>query len=79
MKTIEISGDSLKCTKAERTGCALCGFGIQYDPERYLRVAETDSAKIRWAFSPRAEGGGGYRELCAFANEYCGTKIIIPD
>lgn len=71
-------GDCFKCTKAQRTGCSLCGFGIKFDPERFVRLAETEPEKIAWAFKPRAEGGAGYRELCEYSNEYCGTKIVIP-
>ena len=71
-------GDCFKCTKASRTGCALCGFGIKFNPDRFVRLQETEPAKIAWAFKPRAEGGAGYRELCEYSNEYCGTKILIP-
>lgn len=71
-------GDCFKCTKARRTGCALCGFGIAYDPNRLVRLQETEPAKVAWAFKPRAEGGAGYRELCEYSNEYCRTKIAIP-
>lgn len=66
------------CTKAQRTGCALCGFGIKFDPERFVRLQKTDEAKVDFAFRPLEQGGLGYRELCEYANEYCGTKIIIP-
>ena len=71
-------GDCYQCTKAKRTGCALCGFGIVYDPNRFVRLQETEPAKVAWAFKPRAEGGAGYRELCEYSNEYCATKIVIP-
>lgn len=69
----------LRCTKAQRTGCALCGFGIKYDPARFVRLQETEPAKIRFAFRPMEKGGLGYRELCQYANEYCGTSILIPE
>jgi 3'-phosphoadenosine 5'-phosphosulfate sulfotransferase (PAPS reductase)/FAD synthetase len=72
-------GDCFRCTKAKRTGCALCGFGIVYDPDRFVRLQETEPAKVAWAFKPRSEGGAGYREICEYSNEYCGTKIIIPN
>lgn len=75
---IEKCGDCYRCTKAQRTGCALCGFGIVYDPNRFVRLQETEPAKVAWAFKPRAEGGAGYRELCEYSNEFCGTKIVIP-
>jgi 3'-phosphoadenosine 5'-phosphosulfate sulfotransferase (PAPS reductase)/FAD synthetase len=67
-----------KCTKAQRTGCALCGFGIKYDPERFIRLQETEPAKIKIAFKPFNEGGLGYKETCEYLNEYCNTKIVIP-
>lgn len=67
-----------KCTKAQRTGCALCGFGIKFDPERFVRLQETEPSKINIAFKPFNEGGLGYLETCNFLNEYCGTTIVIP-
>lgn len=67
-----------KCTKAQRTGCALCGFGIKHDPERFIRLQETEPAKIAFAFKPFKQGGLGYKETCEYLNEYCGMKIAIP-
>jgi 3'-phosphoadenosine 5'-phosphosulfate sulfotransferase (PAPS reductase)/FAD synthetase len=46
-----------QCTKAQRTGCALCGFGIKYDPHRFVRLQETEPAKIAYAFKPFNRGG----------------------
>ena len=68
-----------KCTKAQRTGCALCGFGCQYDTERFVRLQETEPAKIRFAFKPKSEGGAGYKEAIEYMNEYCGTEVLIPE
>lgn len=68
-----------KCSKAQRTGCTLCGFGIKYDPTRFVRLQETEPAKVAFAFKPYDEGGLGYKETCEFLNEYCDTKIIIPN
>ena len=67
-----------RCTKAQRTGCALCGFGCQYDTERFVRLQETEPAKIRFAFKPKSEGGAGYKEAIEFMNEHCGTKVLVP-
>lgn len=67
-----------RCTNAQRTGCALCGFGIKFDPERFVRLQETEPAKVAYAFKPMSEGGLGYKEVCEYSNEYCRTKIIIP-
>lgn len=67
-----------QCTKAQRTGCALCGFGIKYDPNRFIRLQETEPAKIAYAFKPFGEGGLGYREVCEVLNEHCGMNIVIP-
>ena len=67
------------CTKSNRTGCALCGFGCQYDTERFVRLAETEPAKVKFAFKPKAEGGAGYKEAIEHMNEYCGTKVKIPE
>lgn len=67
-----------RCTKAQRTGCSLCGFGCQYDTERFVRLQETEPAKIRFAFKPKSEGGAGYKEAIEYMNEHCGTKVLIP-
>lgn len=67
-----------KCSKAQRTGCTLCGFGIKYDPQRFVRLQETEPAKVTFAFKPFEQGGLGYKETCEYLNEYCGTKIEIP-
>ena len=67
-----------RCTKAQRTGCALCGFGCQYDTERFVRLQETEPAKVAFAFKPKVEGGAGFKEAIEHMNEYCGTKVKIP-
>lgn len=48
------------CTKTNRTGCALCGFGCQFDCERFVRIQETEPAKVKFAFKPKNRGGGLY-------------------
>ena len=68
-----------KCTKAQRTGCALCGFGCQYDTERFVRLQETEPAKIKFAFKPMPEGGAGFKEAIEYMNEHCGTNVLIPE
>lgn len=67
-----------KCTNAQRTGCALCGFGIKFDPKRFIRLQETEPARIAYAFKPFQEGGLGYREVCEVLNEHCKMNISIP-
>lgn len=67
-----------KCTKAQRTGCSLCGFGIKFDPDRFTRLQETEPAKIAFAFKPFNQGGLGYKEVCEVLNEHCGMNISIP-
>jgi 3'-phosphoadenosine 5'-phosphosulfate sulfotransferase (PAPS reductase)/FAD synthetase len=67
-----------KCTGAQRTGCALCGFGIKFDPLRFVRLQESEPAKVKVAFTPLDKGGLGYLEVCEYLNEYCKTKIEIP-
>ena len=71
-------GGHYRCTKAQRTGCALCGFGCQYDTERFIRLQETEPAKVRFAFKPKADGGAGYKEAIEYMNEHCGTNVLIP-
>lgn len=63
----------------QRGGCALCGFGIEHEPDRFIKLQKTDPAKVRIAFTPLAQGGLGYLEACTFLNEQCGMKIQIPD
>ena len=76
---VELGPDGhYRCTKAQRTGCALCGFGCQYDTERFVRLQETEPAKVRFAFKPVSEGGAGYKEAIEYMNEYCGTNVLIP-
>lgn len=70
--------DCHKCTKAQRTGCALCGFGVKYDPERFVRLQETEPSKVAIAFKPFDQGGLGYKETCEVLNEHCGLNISIP-
>ena len=67
-----------RCSKAQRTGCKLCGFGCQFDTDRFIRLQETEAPTVRAAFKPMSEGGLGYKELFEFSNKYCGTKIKIP-
>ena len=67
-----------KCTNAQRTGCSLCGFGIKYDPDRFIRLQETEPAKVAFAFKPFNEGGLGYREVCEVLNTHCKMNISIP-
>lgn len=67
-----------QCTNAQRTGCALCGFGVKFDPNRFIRLQETEPAKIAYAFKPFEEGGLGYKEVCEVLNEHCRMNISIP-
>lgn len=66
------------CTKVNRTGCALCGFGCQYDVNRFVRLQETEPAKIKFAFKPLSQNGAGYLEAVQYMNEYCNTDVKIP-
>ena len=75
----DCKNECYKCTNAQRTGCALCGFGIKFDPERFVRLQETEPAKVAYAFKPFNQGGLGYREVCEVLNEHCRTKIFIPE
>lgn len=67
-----------KCSKQQRTGCALCGFGCQYDTQRFVRLQETEPAKVKFAFKSRENGGAGYGDAIEYMNEYCGTEVQIP-
>ena len=61
-----------------RGGCALCGFGIEFEPDRFIKLQKYEPAKVKLAFKPKSEGGLGYLEACEFLNEYCKCKIQIP-
>lgn len=67
-----------RLTGEQRTGCKLCGFGIVYDPERFMRLNELEPQIVKFAFTSKENGGLGYREICQFLNEHCGMKIAIP-
>lgn len=67
-----------RCTGAQRTGCALCGFGVKFDPDRFIRLQETEPSKIAYAFKPFEQGGLGYKEVCEVLNKHCGMHISIP-
>ena len=66
-------------TDTQRTGCCLCGFGILHEPDRFVKLAESEPAKVKFAFKPKEEGGLGYKEACEFLNKYCGCNIQIPN
>ena len=62
-----------------RTGCALCGFGLEFEPDRFVKLNKLEPARVRFAFTDRDKGGLGYREAFEYCNEYCGTAWQIPD
>lgn len=66
-------------TGMHRTGCALCGFGIEYDKDRFIRLMELEPARVRFAFKSKSEGGLGYKEAFEYCNRYCGTNWGIPE
>ena len=68
-----------KTTGMYRTGCALCGFGLEFEPDRFIRLNEIEPARVRFAFMDREKGGLGYREAFEYCNKYCGTNWGIPD
>jgi 3'-phosphoadenosine 5'-phosphosulfate sulfotransferase (PAPS reductase)/FAD synthetase len=71
--------ETYELTGEKRTGCKLCGFGIAYDPNRFIRLATLEPKVAQFAFTSRKNGGLGYREVCIFLNEKCGMNIGIPD
>lgn len=68
-----------KFTGEQRTGCKMCGFGLKFDPDRFIRLQKYEPATVNFAFTSRERGGLGYTEICKFLNEYCGMKIVIPE
>ena len=71
--------ETYKLTGEQRTGCKLCGFGIMYDPDRFIRLEKIEPNVVKFAFTSKKNGGLGYREVCQFLNEKCGMNIGIPD
>ena len=65
-------------TDENRGGCALCGFGIEFESDRFVKLQKYEPAKVKLAFTPKSEGGLGYLEACEFLNKYCKCKIQIP-
>lgn len=66
-------------TGEQRTGCKLCGFGLMYDKDRFIRLQKTEPKVIQFAFTSLENGGLWYREVCQFLNENCKMDIGIPD
>lgn len=71
--------ETYKLTGEQRTGCKLCGFGIMYDPDRFIRLQKLEPNVVKFAFTSKKNGGLGYREVCQFLNDKCGMDIGIPD
>lgn len=65
-------------SKHSRGGCALCGFGIEHEQDRFAKLYFEDYAKCRIGFLPLEKGGLGYKEACEYLNENCGMHIEIP-
>lgn len=61
-----------------RTGCSLCVFGIEFDPNRFVKLYELEPQRVRFAFRAREKGGLGYKEAFEYCNKYCGTNWGIP-
>ena len=72
------NGGEYRLTGEKRTGCKLCGFGIMYDPDRFVRLAKIEPKIVQFAFTSKRNGGLGYREVCKFLNEKCNMHIGIP-
>lgn len=65
-------------TGQQRTGCKLCGFGIQYDPDKFMKLYKIEPEVVKFAFTSQENGGLDYRKICSILNEKCGFKIGIP-
>lgn len=57
----------------------MCGFGLKFDPERFVRLQKYEPNIVTFAFTERENGGLGYTEICKFLNERCGMNIVIPE
>lgn len=76
---IEYIDNKYRYSECQRTGCTLCGFGLQFEPDRFVRLYREEPAKVKFAFKPFEEGGLGYREAIEYLNKYCKCNIQIPD
>lgn len=74
----KVSDGQFFFSKECRGGCALCGFGIVHEPDRFVKLQKDEPSKVNIAFRPISEGGLGYLEACTFLNRECGCKIEIP-
>lgn len=72
-------GCEYKLTGEQRTGCKLCGFGLKFDPDRFIRLQQYEPKTVQFAFTSKENGGLGYKRVCEFLNEHCGMKIGIPE
>ena len=64
-KVVKCEGDCYKCTEAQRTGCALCGFGIKYDPERFIRLQKANLLRLIGHLNPEIKAA---LDIESFAN-----------
>lgn len=71
--------DFYKFIGEQRTGCKLCGFGLKFDPERFIRLQKYEPNVVKFAFTERERGGLGYTKICNFLNDSCGMNIVIPE
>ncbi len=68
-----------RTTEEGRTGCKLCGFGLAFDQDRFIRLQKYEPQVVKFAFTSRENGGLGYREICKKLNEQCKMNIEIPE
>lgn len=82
----------LTTTGCQRTGCCMCGFGLQFEsrPNRLELIDRFSNKNIRdyilrggefkrsGIWQPSASGLG-YWFVLKYMNTYCGTNIYIPD
>lgn len=76
---LEYVNGEYKYSGRQRTGCSLCGFGIIYEPDRFIRLQETEPSKVKLAFTSIEDSGLGYKEAIEYLNKYCKCNIQIPE
>lgn len=76
---IEYVDNKYKYSGEQRTGCVLCGFGLQFDTDRFVTRYESEPAKVKFALKSIEDGGLGYGEAIEYLNKYCKCNIQIPD
>lgn len=70
----------LKFSKAQRTGCKLCLFGIQMGDgkNRLIELYESEPKVVEMALKPIKQGGLGYKDVRDYIVKNCQIELNLP-